>query len=183
VLVLAGGGGNGRAGVAAARRLAQDGVAVCVVACGRDGVDPADGALDVRAFDGSLPAAGVVLDALVGAGLRGALRGRAQAVVRALRHVSSPVVALDLPSGIDPRHGLVGDCVTADVTLALGALRPALLAPGMAPFVGELYLAPSAGAATGSTVGAGRRPLLVRVGNAEGAVDTPAGLLAPGWRE
>lgn len=148
VLVLAGGGGNGAAGLATAGLLRAVGREVRVV------LDrPADRLAPVAAaparavaavsaiYDGVLPPAGIVVDALVGGGLSGELGGLPRDVVLALRHQSAPVVAVDTPSGVHPVRGLVGACVPADLTVALGALRPGLLGPGMGPFVGDLYLA------------------------------------------
>lgn len=148
VLVLAGGGANGAVGLRAAQHLRAAGRDVRVVADrGVDQMGPlaAEAARPVsdlvRAFDGALPQADVVVDALVGAGLSGELAGAARDVVRALRHHQAPILAVGLPSGVDPDDGLVGECVPADVTVTLGALHPGLLLPGLEPFVGDLYLA------------------------------------------
>ncbi|MEX0657732.1 MAG: NAD(P)H-hydrate epimerase, partial [Egibacteraceae bacterium] len=92
-------------------------------------------------YGGALPMAGIVVDALVGGGLSGELGGLPRELVLALQHQSAPVVAVDTPSGVHPVRGLVGACVLADVTVALGALRSGLLGRGMGPFVGDLYLA------------------------------------------
>jgi NAD(P)H-hydrate epimerase len=148
VIVLAGAGGNGAAGIEGALRLAARGGNVEVVLSrpparmGRRGSDRvaalADGAV---LFAGTIPPASVVVDALVGGGLHGALRGEELAVVHALRHRTAPVLSLDVPTGLDPTRGLVGDLVTADVTVALGGARPGVFNPGLGPFVGDLYVA------------------------------------------
>jgi NAD(P)H-hydrate repair Nnr-like enzyme with NAD(P)H-hydrate epimerase domain/8-oxo-dGTP pyrophosphatase MutT (NUDIX family) len=127
VMVLAGSGGTGRVGVQAGEVLAARGLEVAVV---RPGEEVSD-----------LPRAAVIIDALVGSGLHGALRGPALDLIHHLRLRSAPVVSVDLPSGLDPVDGLVGDCVSADVTVAIGSTAPGLLLPGLAPFVGDLYLA------------------------------------------
>lgn len=153
VLVLAGGGGTGAVGLDAARRLRDAGRDVYVVldrpperlgplaASGRDPVADVTGV-----FDGGLPDAHVVVDALVGTGLAGPLSGSALEMVLALRLHDVPVLAVDLPSGLDPTRGLVGECVPADVTVALGGPPPGVLQPGMGPFVGDLYVAGMTGA-------------------------------------
>lgn len=146
VLVLAGGGGNGAVGLAAAGLLRAAGTDVRVVLDrGADRLGPlatemADG-LAAVAFDGSLPRAGTVVDAMVGGGLVGELAGTTRDIVLALRHQEVAVLAVDVPSGLHPRDGLVGECVPADLTVALAALPPGLLLPGLAPYVGDLYLA------------------------------------------
>lgn len=126
VLVLAGSGGNGAVGRATAQVLTDLGHPAVVV--------------DRHAPAPPL-AAVVVVDALVGGGLRGQLSGGALTLLHALRGRDVPVVSVDLPSGLDPVVGLVGETFTADVTVALRAVRPGALGPGLAPFVGDLYLA------------------------------------------
>jgi hydroxyethylthiazole kinase-like uncharacterized protein yjeF len=148
VAVLVGPGAKGASGLEAARRLLSDGVDVQVVVARPPGDLPAfvgerlEG-LERHAtvFDGRLLPAAVMIDALVGSSLDGPLDREPREVVLALRHHTTPVVSLDLPSGLHPSDGLVGDCVTADLTLGLGRLRPGLFHQGLGPFVGDLYFA------------------------------------------
>lgn len=128
VAVLAGTGGTGAVGHAAADVLRDAGVEVLV--------------LDAAEFTGAPPPrVGVVIDALLGAGIHGPLRGAALALLNGMRLRARPIVSVDVPSGLDPRNGMIGDTVSADVTVAVGAVHPGLLLPGLAPFVGDLYLA------------------------------------------
>ena len=127
IIVLAGSGGTGRVGAAAADLLAADGLDVAVARPGDE--------------TGDLPRAAAVVDALVGSGLDGVLRDPALTMIHHLRLRSAPVISVDVPSGLDTIDGLVGDCVSADVTIAIGSTAPGLLLPGLAPFVGDLYLA------------------------------------------
>lgn len=129
VLVLAGGGGNGAAGRAVADRLIEQGHAATVV----------DTSELTEGFQGTLPTADVVVDALVGGGLTGPLARAALALTLALRRQHVAVCSLDLPTGLDGRDGLIGEVLPADVTLALGAPRPGVFHQGLAPFVGDLY--------------------------------------------
>jgi hydroxyethylthiazole kinase-like uncharacterized protein yjeF len=148
VVVLVGPGGNGAAGMETALQLAASDTPV-EVALARPGPGcRREVAERLVRFEGTvhgapnrLPQAAVVVDALVGGGLRGPLEREAMAVVHALRHQLGPVVSIDVPSGIDPQDGLVGDTVAADITLALGEPRRGLFLPGLGPFVGDLYLA------------------------------------------
>ena len=146
VLILVGRGGTGVVGAAAARRLTSRYGEVAVVTAGpvEELPDPTRRLLagvDTRPFDGGLPQAAVVIDALLGAGAEGRLRPPVLDVVLALRHLAVPVVTVDLPSGVHPERGLTGEAVTADVTVAIEGPRPSLLAAGMEPFAGDLYLA------------------------------------------
>lgn len=148
ILVLAGGGGDGAVGLFAAQRLREAGAAVHVVLdrtsdrlgpLAAEAVQLVSGG--VSTFSGALPTTDLVIDALVGDGLTGALAGTARDIALALRHQVAPVLAVDVPTGLHPVEGAIGEFVPADVTVALGALTPALLAPGSGPFVGDLYLA------------------------------------------
>lgn len=77
--------------------------------------------------DDGLPQADVWVDALFGIGLHRALEGMAADVVAALNHQASPVLALDVPSGVDAdsghHHGLA---IKAIVTLSFIAGKPGL---------------------------------------------------------
>lgn len=145
VTVYAGGGGNGGGGLAAARHLANRDVAVSVV-LDRDPEDLDGAAGDqlrvLRAMDVPIGVdpwrdAAVLVDALVGYGLTGALRGRAADLVASLEARSAPVVSLDVPSGRDATTGETpGPAVEPAVTLTL-----ALPKTGLDGLAGRLFLA------------------------------------------
>jgi NAD(P)H-hydrate epimerase len=118
IVVVCGRGGNGGDGYVLARQAHAAGRDVRVVAIdaepprdaeprvAHDAFVAAGGRVD--AFSEALPAADVIVDALVGIGLQGALDGRARAVVDAMRRHGAPVLALDVPSGVGAN---AGDCV------------------------------------------------------------------------
>ncbi|WP_068274886.1 bifunctional ADP-dependent NAD(P)H-hydrate dehydratase/NAD(P)H-hydrate epimerase [Aldersonia kunmingensis] len=71
---------------------------------------------------GALADADLVVDGIVGISGRGPLRPDAARVVA---DIEAPIVAADLPSGVDPDTGDVsGPAVRADVTVSFGALKP-----------------------------------------------------------
>ena len=74
----------------------------------------------------SLPeATELVIDGVVGISGSGPLRPNAAAVFDAVRQAGIPVVAVDLPSGVDPQTGAVdGPHVTPAVTVTFGGLKP-----------------------------------------------------------
>lgn len=134
VTVLAGSGGNGGGGLCCARHLENRELSVSVVL----DRDPAElegaaraqyetlSAMDVpievgtAALESADPAA--LVDALVGYGLDGALRGQAADLARVTAKRECPVVSLDVPSGMNATTGaVVGPAVDPDqvVTLAL----------------------------------------------------------------
>jgi hydroxyethylthiazole kinase-like uncharacterized protein yjeF len=72
--------------------------------------------------------ADVVIDGIVGLSARGPLRPTAAAL---MERVTAPILAVDLPSGVDPDTGAVtGPAVRAEVTVTFGAYKPVhVLAP------------------------------------------------------
>ncbi len=150
VVVLVGGGAKGRLGLAVAHHLEASGRRVQVV-LDRPGEELAPevreglAGLRVDAFAGDVPRADLYIDALVGPGLRGPLRGAAKELLLALRRRAAPLLALALPTGLDPVEGLIGDALAARATVALGGPWPGALASGVEPFVGDLYVADDSG--------------------------------------
>jgi NAD(P)H-hydrate epimerase len=137
VVVLAGNGGNGGGGLCAARHLANRGVDVTVV-LDRDRASLSGAAARQRRIleetdvaigdESALGGADVVGDALVGYGLTSALRGRAADLVTAANEGEAPVVALDVPSGLDATTGAApGVAVDADRTLTLALPKTGLV--------------------------------------------------------
>lgn len=152
VLVLCGPGNNGGDGFVAAQALAAAGRAVMVAelrpgtargdaAWARTRLVEADaanvrwlGAEASRALP--LEGVGLVIDALFGTGLRRALDGTAAAWVEAVRAAGVPVLAVDVPSGVDAdRARPPGPHVHATRTLQLaGAVPASLLGPARVAF-------------------------------------------------
>ncbi|WP_419809632.1 NAD(P)H-hydrate epimerase [Sphingomonas sp.] len=137
VLILCGPGNNGGDGYVAARVLRAAGHPVRVAALGESVTDLArraraawDG--PVEAFPAALPDeaayAPVVVDAVFGTDLSRPLANDAMAAIGALVAYAHLSVAVDLPSGIDADTGAEINRLQIpefDLTLALGALKPA----------------------------------------------------------
>lgn len=136
VLCVCGGGANGGDGIVAARRLRELGVdASCLVVASRpyagDAALAADEALAagvpvsrVGAVGDGLRGADVVVDALLGTGATGAPRGAVAEAIAAIARAGVPVVAVDVPSGVDASTGETpGDAVRADVTVTFHAAK------------------------------------------------------------
>jgi hydroxyethylthiazole kinase-like uncharacterized protein yjeF len=137
--VLCGPGNNGGDGFVAARVLRQRGYAVRLSLLGSRGHLKGDAARAARDWSGQLePLAAViedadlVIDALFGAGLARDLNDDAKASVDCMNESRRPVVAVDLPSGIDGASGVVrGAAVRADATITFCRKKPGhLLLPG-----------------------------------------------------
>lgn len=147
LVVLSGAGGNGGGGLVAARHLANAGARVeILLSHGIDRLAPATMAQQriVRAMDLPLSAEGsidgevdLVLDALLGYSQSGAPSGRTGELVTATTR--RPVVALDVPSGLELASGRLHEPhVRAQATLTLAAPKIALR--GARAAVGSLYL-------------------------------------------
>ncbi|MFD9128729.1 NAD(P)H-hydrate dehydratase [Kitasatospora sp. NPDC059571] len=145
VLVLAGSGDNGGDALYAGARLARRGARVEALllspgkahAAGLAALLAAGGRVtDDRA---AFSAADLVLDGIVGIGGRGGLRPQAQPFATLPRR--GRVVAVDVPSGVDPDTGEVpGAALRADVTVCFGTYKPGLLIDPGAGYAGALQL-------------------------------------------
>lgn len=168
-LVLAGPGNNGGDGFEAARLLHRQGHAVQVLWLNSGRPPPADAAQshrnaqqegvpiddigagacpgsDAMACDpatwlSALPADALIIDALLGRGVSRA--GPADRWIAALSAASAPVLAIDLPSGLDGDTGRAAPaCVRARWTLALLTLAPGLFTAEGRDHAGEIWFDP-----------------------------------------
>jgi ADP-dependent NAD(P)H-hydrate dehydratase / NAD(P)H-hydrate epimerase len=143
IAVLCGPGGNGGDGFIAGRLLGERGYTVELGLLGRRDAlkgDPALAAaryqapvLDAAAID--LAQADCVIDALFGAGLARDIDGEAKAIIErinAFKRAGGPVLAVDVPSGIDGETGGIrGAAVEASASVTFFRLKPGhLLEPG-----------------------------------------------------
>lgn len=162
VAVFCGPGNNGGDGIAAARLLLEAGYRVRAFLAG----DRAKMTPDARAMEEKLTAAGGVLedyqpedrmqqvwlttcdamvDAIFGVGLKrpvaGAFRTAIQWMNR-LRGPMCPVIACDIPSGVDGDTGeILGDAVRADVTVTFTCAKPGLYLGEGGPCSGTVWVA------------------------------------------
>ena len=142
LLVVAGPGNNGGDGLVLARSLTAQGREVRVLQVGRRDVPdpllhgwPVPIALAPEGDDALRAALGeahVLIDALLGTGVRGRPREPHARAIRAMNGSGRPVVSLDVPSGVDADFGEVpGEAVQAGVTIAFGVPKlGTLLFPG-----------------------------------------------------
>jgi NAD(P)H-hydrate epimerase len=153
VLVLAGAGGNGAGALVAARRLFNWGAKVDVFLLRtRDQYKGVPGVqlsqcervkIPLRAPDVPITTddAHVVLDGMVGYGLRGKPKDGVADGIRWANAQPVPVLSLDLPSGMDATSGAMPmPALKSTATLALALPKTGLVAHGAEEFRGELYL-------------------------------------------
>ncbi|MBI4274189.1 MAG: NAD(P)H-hydrate dehydratase [Rhizobiales bacterium] len=140
VAVVAGPGNNGGDGFVAARLLGERGYDVRVLLVGDRTKPKGDAANAAKLWQGrtesaspsALEPAEIVVDALFGAGLDRPVEGSARAMIEAMNRIDVPIVAVDLPSGINGDTGSVmGVAVIATQTVTFFRRKPAhLLMPG-----------------------------------------------------
>ncbi|MDG2304707.1 MAG: NAD(P)H-hydrate dehydratase [Candidatus Binatia bacterium] len=169
VLVVVGAGNNGGDGFVIARRLATRGyrVRVALLTDASRIAGDAKANLDrwrrrrgrtlelgkgrsttVRLeLSAAVAASGLIVDCVLGTGLRRPVQGAMAEAFDAInareakRGRRAPVVAVDLPSGLDGDRGVpLGTAVRADLTYTLGATKLGLVLPVARPWVGELEL-------------------------------------------
>ncbi|MGI5127426.1 NAD(P)H-hydrate dehydratase [Pseudonocardia sp. CA-107938] len=136
VALLVGAGDNGGDALWAGAELRRRGVGVTAVLLRPDRAHPAGlaalrraGGRVVDAQDAAaaraVQAADLVIDGIVGISGKGALRDPAPALVAAAAAAGVPVLACDLPSGVDPDTGdVVGPAVSATATVTFGVRKP-----------------------------------------------------------
>lgn len=149
--VLAGPGNNGGDALLAATHLRAAGREVRVWLAPQHGERPADAAMAVEharsagvAMSEALPGPGAALciDACFGVGLRRAPAGPLREAIRHANVGASPVLAVDLPSGLDGDTGQPLDAeatITARWTLALLTLKPGLFTAAGRDHAGEVW--------------------------------------------
>lgn len=155
VVIVAGRGNNGGDGYVVARHLHEAGIDVSVYLL----TDPSDVRGDAKvnldilvktgisvtqvrsASELQMPLAhsSVIVDAIFGTGLHGDVTGLAADVIDVINSLHRPVVAVDIPSGLDSNTGKVlGVCVNADYTITFALPKIGLVTLPGAERVGDL---------------------------------------------
>ena len=152
VACLVGGGNNGGDGMVAARHLANWGAEVRVISgtskdkmksvpLGQLNIIEKMG-IPILSTDHTLGDFDLLIDSLIGYGLEGNPRDRAATIIKDANASGRPILALDVPSGMNATTGEAYDpCIKATATLTLALPKTGFLAPRASPYVGDLYLA------------------------------------------
>jgi len=137
VVVVCGRGNNGGDGFVAARHLSNAAVAVEIylLAAAEDLAGEASTNChiaqqmnlpiienpDQATLEAAVNSADLIIDAILGTGISGEVRGAAREAIEAINQATAPVVAVDIPSGISGDTGAeLGEAVWADRTLTFG---------------------------------------------------------------
>ena len=154
VVILVGPGSNGGDALHAGARLARRGVGVVAIATaarlhgeGAEALRGAGGrilrlaALDAAGIERELARAHQICDGVLGIGGRAELDEPLAALLRAASAALAPVVAVDVPTGVDATTGQADPAaVLAAVTVTFGAVKAGLLMPGAAAHAGRIEL-------------------------------------------
>ena len=171
VAVVCGVGNNGGDGFVVARLAQKDGLAVTVFVVGdpmraqgeaREALEQLQSTgLAIRGLDAAaLDECELIVDALLGIGVRAPLSRQARDAIEAMNAAAAPVLSLDLPSGLDPDSGVALPAVHADATLTFIALKQGLFLEDGKDHAGEVELEPLG---CDATLAAGLTPSLCRL--------------------
>lgn len=154
VLILCGPGSNGGDGYALARLLHLHcpslTVTLAPLAPPHPGTDAETNASSCLALDlphiplepPFLDDPCLIVDALFGTGLNRPLGTSFATLFDALHSTGNPILAVDLPSGLDSDSGQsLGPCIRATRTVTFVAPKPAMANPTAAPFLGRVEVA------------------------------------------
>ncbi|MEX0773748.1 MAG: NAD(P)H-hydrate epimerase [Balneolales bacterium] len=143
-LIFCGKGNNAGDGLVAARFLSQNNIAVSVVfAEGTKKLTPNalanfkvleklknnQGEPDITLYEklpdpASLPPADIIIDALLGVGIKNEIRTPYDLIIKFINQSGSIVYALDIPTGLHANNGnILGSCVRADYTFSFGTQK------------------------------------------------------------
>jgi NAD(P)H-hydrate epimerase len=151
IVIVCGGGNNGGDGYVVARFAHAVGLAVTVLAAVPPEELKGDARLayeDFKNSEGQIHAysptlfreGDVIVDALLGTGLKGGVREELARVIREINSSGRPVFALDVPSGLDSDTGVpFGDAVRADCTVTFVGLKTGLFIGDGPEHAGTVY--------------------------------------------
>jgi NAD(P)H-hydrate epimerase len=160
VVICAGRGNNGGDGFVIARHLENQGVDVRVLLFADSQKLEGDAATNFRilraaqtpvfeyqsatkldTWAADILSAAWIVDALLGTGMQGAVREPTATVIHHINNAGVPVLAVDLPSGLDCDTGQpLGVCVRATHTATFVARKLGFDAPGAQQFTGEVHV-------------------------------------------
>ena len=158
VAIFAGRGNNGGDGFVAARCLLEEGIEVNVYLLARKEEVKGDAEVNLKRLTlpvvelkkekdldeirGDLAGVNLIIDALLGTGARGEVKGIWKATIELLNGSDKPVLSVDIPSGLEGDEGEApGICVRAARTVTMGLPKRGLILYPGAEYVGELKVA------------------------------------------
>ena len=163
ICIFCGTGNNGGDGYVIARHLVNHGIKVTVVLCGDrskikgdaktnlDILEQMGGSVellnpsdrDIASRVGHFCAgAGIIVDSIFGTGLRGQLSDEYKRLIESINACGSPVLAVDIPSGLDCDTGeTLGEAIRAAWTVTFVAVKKGFLSANSTRYTGEIFVA------------------------------------------
>ena len=145
VCIFCGTGNNGGDGYVIARHLINSGYGVKIAIFGNQGKIKGDAKTNpdiseqIKEF---VLDADLIVDGILGTGLSGKVKEDYKKIIAAINGLECPVLAVDIPSGLDCDTGRPLDtAVKADYTVTFGALKKGFTEPQAAQYTGEIYIA------------------------------------------
>jgi len=136
IAIFCGRGNNGGDGLCAARHLMAKGLSLDVYLCGRHNQVKGEAKVNLdillklkkdvfeinqrtlKLIKRKIHHYGLIVDALLGVGLRGEVSGIDASVINLINSSSAQVISVDIPSGLDANSGkALGSCIKADKTV------------------------------------------------------------------
>lgn len=159
VCIFCGTGNNGGDGFVIARHLKNAGFSVVVGLCGPSSKIKGDAlvnykiASNIKITIEELPDrensvralakdCDLIVDAIFGTGLTGSLAGGFDKLINTINSLNKPIVAVDIPSGLDCDTGLTLEtAVKAIATVTFAAAKKGFKSPESAQYTGDVYIA------------------------------------------
>lgn len=150
VTIVCGSGNNGGDGLAVARHLHNRGARVALVLAVEPAKFQGDALINWRicqamelecspAAEATIPSDALIIDAILGTGLTQAPRGAAAGAIDMINAANRPVLAIDVPSGLDCNTGQApGACVRADRTITFVAEKTGFAHASARQYLGEV---------------------------------------------
>lgn len=160
VLIFCGKGNNGGDGYVVARHLLNHNVKVKLFLLAHQGEIKQDARVnleilvkmklaineinkseDLDKFKNEITAANLIVDGILGTGVKGQIEGLTKQVIELINGLNKPVVAIDIPSGLDADTGQpLGICIKATKTVTFALSKKGFDNPLAKNFIGELVV-------------------------------------------
>lgn len=163
VCIFCGTGNNGGDGFVIARHLTNVNIRVVTVLCGDavkikgdaltnykiakkigltvEYLNPSEDNLEQK-VESLSSGCDIVIDALFGTGLTGAIRNGYDILVNVINALGKPIIAVDIPSGLDCDTGLAqGAAIKAEATVTFVAAKKGFTNPEAKKYTGQIYIA------------------------------------------
>jgi NAD(P)H-hydrate epimerase len=155
VVIFCGPGNNGGDGFVIARHLHNTGRTITIILTVPAGKLKGDALtnyqivskmpvpiLPADAAEESLAGTDLVIDALLGTGFAGEPRPPLDSIIQKINRSGKPVVAVDVPSGLDCSTGIPAQAtIRANLTITFVAAKTVFLTPTATPYLGKLQIA------------------------------------------